>query len=203
MTLGPIGSCHENAVQAYLQFHGIADRSDITLSLDFLSAIDAIASDDLDFVVQCSAHVNVHLATERNFREVPVVDTFIYPTKSLALVHRSGIPVPESLGLVPATAGYVTAELANYGKIIDMPSKPLVSQGLLAGDFDAGLTHLELVQAHPEDFVAVAVYGEVVTTWLVYGKVARHSGGILAQPLPGYFDKVRASAPDSRPVVKP
>ncbi len=193
MTLGPGGSCHENAVRAYLEFHGIAELSDIKLGIDFLSAIDEIASGDLDFVIQCSAHVQVHLATERNFREVPIVDTFMYPTKSLALVHRREIPAPQTLGLVPATAGYIQKELSNYSTVIDVISKPLVSQGLIAGEFDAGLTHLELVQQFPDDFAAVAVYGEVVTTWLVYGKVPRYTGKLLGQPLDGYFDGVLAT----------
>lgn len=59
------------------------------------------------FPVQCSAHVQVHLVTERYHTEVFVIDTFIYPTKELSLLIRRDRAEPKSLGIVSATKGYL------------------------------------------------------------------------------------------------
>ena len=54
--------------------------------------------------MQCSAHLQVHLVTERFHEEVFVIDTFLYPTKELALLVRNDRD-PQSLGIVNATRG--------------------------------------------------------------------------------------------------
>jgi hypothetical protein len=79
ITLGPSGTCHEAALRRYLDFQGISDAQ-IVLVEDLLGAIDDVRDQEDTFLVQCSAHVQVHLVTERYFREVFVADTFIYPT---------------------------------------------------------------------------------------------------------------------------
>ena len=100
------------------------------------------------FLVQCSAHTQVHLVTERYHKEVFVIDTFIYPTKELALLVRHDAPEPPtSLGIVAATRGY--PDLTLWEELIDEPSKPVVARHLLAGDYDAGLTHLHYATRTP------------------------------------------------------
>ena len=44
--------------------------------------------------------------TERYHTEVFVIDTFLYPTKELALLVREDASEPQSLGIVAATRGY-------------------------------------------------------------------------------------------------
>ncbi len=54
-----------------------------------MEAIGQVRERPSTFLVQCSAHVQVHLVTERYHEEVFVIDTFIYPTKELGLVVRT------------------------------------------------------------------------------------------------------------------
>ena len=53
--------------------------------------------------------------------------------------------------------------------IVDEPSKPVVGRHLLAGRYDAGLTHLHYAREYPDALRVAEVYGAVDTTWVVYG----------------------------------
>ena len=109
ITLGPSGTCHENALLHYLEFQGLTDF-DVILVEDLLGAIGRVREQPNTFLVQCSAHVQVHLVTERIFHEeVFVVDTFIYPTKALSLLVRADVGEPRSLGIVSATPATLTS----------------------------------------------------------------------------------------------
>jgi hypothetical protein len=184
ITLGPSGTCHEAALRRYLEFQGLADVS-IVLVEDLLGAIDLVREREDTFLVQCSAHLQVHLVTERYFREVFVADTFIYPTKELALLIRTDAERPSSLGIVSATRGYT--DLTRWQTIIDEPSKPVVARHLLAGDYDAGLTHLHYASEHPDVLRVEEVYGAVDTTWVVYGRRKRFHGAVIGQRIPWMF----------------
>jgi hypothetical protein len=146
ITLGPSGTCHENALRHYLDFQGLTSF-EIVLVEDLLDAIGQVREEPNTFLVQCSAHVQVHLVTERYHEEVFVVDTFIYPTKELGLLVRRDVEEPKSLGIVSATRGYM--DLSAWETIIDEPSKPVVARNLLASRYDAGLTHVHHADEHP------------------------------------------------------
>jgi hypothetical protein len=184
ITLGPAGSCHERAVQRYLAFQGLHDAR-IDLTTDLFDGLERIRGRDDTFLVQCSAHPKVHEITEKHFREVFVVDTFIYPTKPLALLSRRDVPRPRSLGIVPATYGYV--DLDAWEEVIPQISKPIVAEALLRGDFDAGLTHLEHYERHPDVLRLDLEIGEVDTTWVVYGTTKRFSGEVIGIPSPELY----------------
>lgn len=175
-TLGPSGSCHENAVLRYLGFQGI-EGSELRLCLNFDEALEWLRAGEVDFLVQCSAHPNVHLITERYFRQVPVVDTFIYPTKALVLLSRSDVEAPKTIGLVPATAGYI--DLSRWETVIEEPSKPVVGSKLLAGAYDSGLTQLEYLEKSDGTLRLDDYIGPVTTTWLVYGRRPRFDGEVI------------------------
>jgi len=191
ITLGPRGTCHENALLRYLEFQGIEDAR-IDLVEDLLGAIGRVREEPNTFLVQCSAHVQVHLVTERFHTEVFVIDTFIYPTKELSLLVRSDRPAPKSLGIVSATRGYL--DLTRWQTIIDEPSKPVVARHLLAGDYDAGLTHLHYAREHPQLLRVEEVYGAVDTTWVVYGARKRFRGEVIGQRAPWLFTDAPAIA---------
>lgn len=192
ITLGPRGTCHENALLHYLDFQGI-DEFELVLVEDLLAAIEQVRSKPSTFLVQCSAHVQVHLVTERYHEDVFVVDTFLYPTKELALLVRSDVESPQSLGIVSATRGYL--DLARWSTVIDEPSKPVVARHLLAGEYDAGLTHLHHAHEHPELLRIEEVYGAVDTTWVVYGPHKRFRGEVIAQRNPWLFTGEAETAP--------
>ncbi len=184
ITLGPSGTCHEAALRRYLEFQGLADVR-IVLVEDLLGAIEQVRDGRDTFLVQCSAHLHVHLVTERYFREVFVADTFIYPTKELALLIRTDAEHPSSLGIVSATRGYT--DLTRWPEIVDEPSKPVVARHLLAGDYDAGLTHLHYAREHPQVLRVEEVYGAVDTTWVVYGRRKRFHGAVIGTRIPWMF----------------
>jgi len=184
ITLGPQGTCHEAALLRYLELQGLSDAR-IVLVEDLLAAIDTVREQENTFLVQCSAHVQVHLVTERHHREVFVMDTFIYPTKELALLIRSDVSDPQSLGIVSATRGYL--DLARWRTLIDEPSKPVVAEHLLEGRYDAGLTHLHHAHEHPDVLRVEEVYGAVDTTWVVYGRRKRFRGEVIGQAVPWLF----------------
>ncbi|HYM56065.1 MAG TPA: hypothetical protein VES97_11930 [Solirubrobacteraceae bacterium] len=184
ITLGPSGTCHENALLHYLEFQGLTSVR-IDLVEDLLSAIERVRGRPDTFLVQCSAHTQVHLVTERYHREVFVVDSFLYPTKELSLLVRTDAADPRSLGIVAATRGY--ADLTRWETIVDEPSKPVVARHLLAGDYDAGLTHLHYAVENPDVLRVEEVYGAVDTTWVVYGARKRFRGDVIGKRAPWVF----------------
>jgi hypothetical protein len=179
VTLGPTGTCHERAAIAYMAFQGV-DDFEFEFIGDFLDGLERIRGRDNAFLIQCSAHPKVHQVTERNWSEIFVVDTFIYPTKALALLSRREIERPRTLGLVPATDGYI--DRGDWEEIIDVQSKPIVAAELLEGRYEAGLTHLEHLTAHPDELRLVEEIGEIDTTWIVYGTEKRFKGEVIGIP---------------------
>jgi hypothetical protein len=191
VTLGPTGTCHERAVLAYLRFQGVEDF-EIDFIGDFFDGLEKIRGRDNAFLIQCSAHPLVHEVTERYWDEVFVVDTFIYPTKALAVLSRREVERPRSLGLVPATAGYIDAD--DWDEIVDVQSKPIVAEELLAGRYDAGLTHLEHLEKHPEELRLELEIGEIDTTWVVYGTRKRFQGEVIGIPSRDVLQPVGSTA---------
>jgi hypothetical protein len=192
VTLGPGGTCHERAAIEYMAFQGVEDF-EIRLIDDFFDGLEWIRGKDNAFLVQCSAHPKVHEVTERYWAEVFVVDTFIYPTKALAVLSRREAERPRTLGLVPATAGYI--DPTSWDQIIDVQSKPIVAEELLAGRYEAGLTHLEHLASHPDELRLVEEIGEIDTTWVVYGTQKRFRGEVIGIPSADLFQRERVSAP--------
>ncbi len=179
ITLGPEGTCHERAVRRYLEFQGVEDYR-IELITDFFDGLEILRQTPNGFLVQCSAHPKVHEITEKYWREVFVVDTFIYPTKHLVLLSRRDVERPRSIGIVPATKGYV--DLSQWEEVVDVVSKPVVGEGLLRGDYDSGLTHMEHVEEHADELRLDLDIGEIDTTWVVYGHEKRFRGEVIGIP---------------------
>jgi hypothetical protein len=186
VTLGPEGTCHERAVQNYMAFQGVEDY-EIEFIRDFLDGLEQIRGQENAFLIQCSAHPKVHEVTERYWREVFVVDTFIYPTKHLVVLTRREVERPRSLGIVPATKGYV--DLSQWDEIIDVVSKPVVGEELLEGRYDSGLTHMEHFEEHEDELRLDLDIGEIDTTWVVYGTQKRFAGEVIGIPSRELFQR--------------
>jgi hypothetical protein len=179
VTLGPEGTCHERAVRRYAEFQGI-EGFELEFITDFFDGLERIRGREDAFLVQCSAHPLVHEITEKYWTEVFVVDTFIYPTKHLVLLSRRAVEKPRSIGIVPATKGYV--DLSRWEDVVDVASKPLVAEGLLRGDYDSGLTHVEHIEEHADELRLDLDIGEIDTTWVVYGTTKRFAGEVIGIP---------------------
>jgi len=195
ITLGPEGTCHERAVKHYLEFQGIADY-EIGLTTDLFEGLERVRDTPGTFLVQCSALPEVPKTTEKYWTEVFVVDTFIYPTKALAVLSRKDVENPRSLGIVPATKGYL--DLSAWDEVIDVVSKPVVAEELLRGEYDAGLTHLEHLAKHPDELRLDLEIGEIDTTWVVYGRQKRFRGEVIGIPSAQLF---RDAAAETQPVA--
>jgi len=187
VTLGPEGTCHENAVKNYLSHHSLND-CEILLLDNLFDGLEMIRQGEADYLVQCSAHPNVHLITEKYFQEIFVTDTFIFPTKDLALLEDASIKHPHTLGLVKATEGYLGQ--ITYSEIIYETSKPIVGENLINGKYDAGLAYLEHYLANPGRFRMRLHIGPVITTWLVYGKRTAFRGSLLAAADKGFYENL-------------
>jgi hypothetical protein len=191
ITLGPEGTCHERAVRNYMTFQGIEDY-EVGFIGDFLDGLEQIRGQADAFLIQCSAHPKVHEVTERYWSEIFVVDTFIYPTKHLVVLTRREVEQPRSLGIVPATKGYV--DLSQWEEIIDVVSKPVVGEELLEGRYDSGLTHMEHFEEHRDELRLDLDIGEIDTTWVVYGTQKRFRGEVIGIPS---RDVLRAGLPSA------
>ncbi|MBS1884240.1 MAG: hypothetical protein JSS97_14940, partial [Actinobacteria bacterium] len=175
----------------YMAFQGVEDF-EIEFIGDFFDGLERIRGKDNAFLIQCSAHPKVHEVTERYWAEVFVVDTFIYPTKALAVLSRREVERPRTLGLVPATAGYI--DRSDWEEIVDVQSKPIVAAELLEGRYEAGLTHLEHLVAHPDELRLVEEIGEIDTAWVVYGTEKRFEGKVIGIPSAELFRAGRTPA---------
>lgn len=191
ITLGPEGTCHERAVKRYLEFQGVEEYG-MVLITDFFKGLEILRETPNGFLVQCSAHPKVHEITEKHWTEIFVVDTFIYPTKHLVLLSRKEVEKPRSLGIVPATKGYV--DLSRWEEVIDVPSKPIVAEELLEGRYDSGLTHMEHVEDHADELRLDLDIGEIDTTWVVYGHEKRFKGEVIGIPSAELFGVTAATA---------
>jgi hypothetical protein len=184
LTLGPAGTCHENALLRYLEFQGMEDVS-VDLVVGFDEGLERVHREPNSFMVQCSAHPDVHKITERYRQQVFVVDTFMYPAKEMALLVRKEVERPRTLGIVPAALGY--PDLSVWEGISEESANPIVVRELLAGKYDAGVTIAEYADQYPERLRVFERYGEVDTTWLVYGRRRRYEGELIGHRIPWLF----------------
>lgn len=192
LTLGPTGTCHENALLRYLEFQGMEDAR-VELVAGFDEGLERVHREPSSFLVQCSAHPDVHVITERYRQEVFVVDTFMYPAKEMALLTRKDVERPKTLGIVPAALGY--PDLSVWESVSEESANPIVVRELLAGKYDAGVTIADYAEEYPEELQVFERYGEVDTTWLVYGRRRRYEGELIGHRVPWLFRDEPAPVP--------
>jgi hypothetical protein len=169
----------------YLDFQGLAEDAQVDLVADFEEGLERVHKDPNAYLVQCSAHPDVHVVTERYRQEVFVVDTFMFPAKEMGLIVRREVERPRSLGVVAAAMGY--PDLGRWEEVVQEPANPIVARELLAGKYDAGVTFVAFGEAHPRELRVEDRYGEVDTTWVVYGKRRRYRGELIGHRIPWLF----------------
>ncbi|MCG8509942.1 MAG: hypothetical protein MI741_12010 [Rhodospirillales bacterium] len=178
-TLGPSGSNHDWVARRYLGFHGLDDAR-IELFADFDEAIEAMLGGNVNHVIQVAVHPSVAATVARYRGRAHIIDTFISPSQPMAVLTRSEIDNPVSLGLQPATRDYV--DVSRWKNLVPEDTTIAVGQGLLDGRYDSGLTLLRFTDQHPGRFRVDETIGEVVDAWLVYGAEPTCQDGILAWP---------------------
>ena len=100
ITLGPAGSNHEFVTRRYLAFHGIGDRTSIDLAPDFAQGAAAVLAGHADFMVQCAVHPATMATVARFLQGLYVIDTFISPSRDLAIIQRRDVEHPRSLAVM-------------------------------------------------------------------------------------------------------
>ncbi len=178
VTLGPEGTNHELVTKRYLTFHGLS--AEISLLGDFFDGLAMIAHGEADHLVQVAVHPDCAAVVARAHFEhgIHILDTFISPSRELAILTRAEVETPRSLAFQPATSGY--ADLSRWPVHLPVSTIMRVTEGLLDGSFDSGLTDLGLAEAHPGRFRIDARIGTVDDPWLVFGKARVARDGIVA-----------------------
>lgn len=179
-TLGPAGSNHELVAGRYLEFHGVSGRAQVFLHPDFAAAAQAVLSGEADFLLQCAVHPSTPDTVARYFNGLFVIDTFISPSRDLAVIRRNDRPAPKTVGAMAATTGYV--DLSRWGTVQPTATVAAVAAGLYDGRFDAGLAFTSLVDEHPDIFCIEQPVDSVDDAWLVYGRTRVSQGKLLAWP---------------------
>ena len=175
-TLGPAGSNHQLVTEKYIAFHGIPAR--IELVLDFDDGLAMITDGKADHLVQVAVHPATATTTAKHYKSVFVIDAFVCPSWPLGVLTRADVAHPRTLGLQPATKGYI--DTSRWSRLIPETSIATVAKGLLEGRFDSGIAALELAEIYPGRFRIDEVIGTIDDAWLVYGRERIANGAIVA-----------------------
>ena len=105
VTLGPQGTNHDLVAQRYLRHVG-ATAHDLLLADDFDTAASHLLDGRAQAMLQCAAHPDVARIVGTHAGRLHVVDSFIAPGQPLALLVRTDVAQPSSVGLHPATRHY-------------------------------------------------------------------------------------------------
>lgn len=179
-TLGSEGSNHSMIVRRYIAFRQI-ENAEVELFGDFDAAFEALAAGKLDFVLQVSVHPAHTDMVAKFVNRAHIVDTFIAPSKVLAIVTRKEIAEPRSIALQPATRCY--SDLGRWEQQIPEASIMTVAEGLLKGSYDSGLTSLEIAENHPDKLRVDEVIGAITDVWVLFSRTPLPESQITAWPM--------------------
>jgi hypothetical protein len=181
VTLGPTGTNHELVTRNYLAFRGL-EAANLVLVERFRTGLELMSNGRADFMVQVAVHPDCAqiVATAHFEFGIRVVDTFISPSKPLAILTRKTVNAPTSLGLQPATSDY--ADLSPWPDHVYERSIMQVAEGLLQGRYDSGLTSIELADQYPDLLQVDVAIGTVDDPWIVFGKQSVTRTGLIAWP---------------------
>lgn len=176
-TLGPSGTNHEYVTRRYIDFHEL--DGEVRLFNNFDEAMLAFDARQIDFLIQCAVHPDTPRVMGSNFHERFVVDTFISPSQTLAILTRKDVVKPETISLVsPATDDY--ADLSSYSELMPAVSIPFAFERLMKGECDSALVYRYYYDANPEELRVDATIGSPDDAWIVYGRQRVGGGEIVA-----------------------
>lgn len=179
-TLGPRGTNHELVSRRYLDFHGLVD-AELSLFASFLVAVEQLRERQLDYVIANAVHPETPVIVGRNYREVFVVDSFISPSKPLAVVTRRDREPPRSIAVLhPSTTSYTDISRWSEHKHVTTGGLPVIAEGLLAGDYDSALVYREIAEHHSDILKVDEELGSPDDAWLVLGRDRTYTTGVLA-----------------------
>lgn len=178
LTLGP-GTNHDVVVRRLLAFHG-AESASLEFVGTAAEGFERLAADQTEFFVVCSVHPRTPRLLCDYAGKVFIVDTFIAPSKKLAILSRAEIARPRKLGIFEATVGLVST--ARWPEVVVETEGTLATLGakLLAGAYDSALTYRDFADSHA---AAVRVDTEIDSpddAWLVLARTREARSGLVA-----------------------
>jgi hypothetical protein len=178
LTLGP-GTNHELVARAYLDFHDV-DQEQLGFFANPDEGVAKVKAGEADFLILCSVHPDAARITAHDFRHFFILDTFISPSKTLAVLTRKDAARPRSLALFGPTRDYV--DTSRWEEVIVETSGSIVTVAdrILAGGCDSALLYLEYADRHPGFFEVTEVIGSPDDAWLVFGTRRASTGGVVA-----------------------
>lgn len=200
-TLGPEGGNHALVTRRYLDLHGL-DTAAVILFEDFERGLALLAGGEADYLIQAAAHSSTSATIARGFfkHAIVVIDCFIAPSHPLAILTRTSVTAPKTLGLQPATRDY--ADLSRWQSLIEEPTTTAVAQGLLAGRYDSGITMRRLAEDNPDALRVELDLGSVDDPWIVHGRRRVRDGDILAwrdSPAGRLYRDIANGSPAAKP----
>lgn len=188
-TLGPAGTCHDNATKHYLEFQSIK-RFEIFYVDDFEDAAILVTLGKADYIIQNCSHPQVSIICAKYRNKIFTIDTFIYPAKSMGILKSKTHHFNNrNLGLMPATKGYINEK--EWDNLIIESANPRVFEGLKKGKYEYGVTFVDYAKEN-DDLEIVEAFGEGVdSAWILYGKKRRFNGGIIGTFQEKLFEKYR------------
>ena len=186
VTLGPSGTNHELVTQNYLSFRGLKNAT-VKLVDDFIAGLTMMVAGQADYMIQVAVHPECAdvVATAHFKHDIHVVDTFISPSKELGILTRRDVETPRTLALQPATRKY--SDLDRWENLVPVSSIMRIAEGLLEGEYDSGLTALEVADKYPDRLRVDIRIGTVDDPWIVYGKRRVSRGNLVACPSSSVF----------------
>lgn len=164
-TLGPSGNNHELIAKRYLRKR-YSGAGSVTLYCQFENAFQALIAGHVSHVLQCTAHFAHSDCVGRYMHRAYPVDTFIAGSKPLALIAQRSITNPTQVALQPATRYYT--DLSGFEEIIEAPTTVAVAEGLLGGQFEAGICAEEVLTQAPNQLRLVKSLGPALDTWVMF-----------------------------------
>lgn len=178
-TLGS-GTNHDFVARRYAALRGLDAEP---LACDALKACaQAVLAGDAAYAVICSVHPDTpHLLTEFHKR-LFLADTFISPSKPLAIVTREQIHRPHSIGVFTATLGL--GDLAAWREIVVEKSGTIfdVETQLRRGAYDSALVYRDFLDRVPGYRLDMDI-DSPDDAWLVLGTKRAYKGDIVAARL--------------------
>lgn len=177
-TLGPAGTNHEFVTKEYIKFHDIPEAN-IVLVPNFNVAMQGLINGDYDFILQCAVHPDTPPTLGTHFQKMFAVDSFICRSKDLAVLTRSDVETPKSIGLLaPATESYIDA--SQWQTRVSEPSLPIIFENLLKEKYDSALVYLEYAERYPDRVRVDQVIGSPDDVWIVYANERTSEGKLQA-----------------------
>jgi hypothetical protein len=175
-TLGR-GTNHDFVARRYAALRGLPPEP---LAFDTLKeCADAVLAGDAAYAVICSVHPDTpHLLTAYHKR-LYLADTFISPSKNLAVVTREQIHRPHSVGVFTATLGL--GDLSAWREIVVEKSGTIfdVETQLRRGAYDSALVYRDFLDRVPGYRLEMEI-DSPDDAWLVLGTVRAFKGEIVA-----------------------